>query len=164
MSKTALSVEERKMLKAIFTGHDCVADLVDYLSQPTTAIMMMSERLEIGGFVERVAQCYNDWLKFRVTPKGKGELPQMSETEMRLAEKYGLSLEDCRILKCAKELGVKNSTAFQVSEATGYRAMFLVPCLDNLERKGLLKMTGIWRRFLTVTDQGDQFLSEMKSI
>lgn len=161
MAQYQLTAEEKNILRSIYTGHDTVADVCDFISKPTVYVMTELEILENLGYVKRMGDRYIEWLRFEVTEKGKQALPEMSELEKKLAENYGISIEDYKVLKEAKNLGVAKNDAFTISDNTGIPTMVMVTCVDNLEKKGYVKMQGLWRRFLAVTSKGEELVAEI---
>lgn len=161
MNNIELNKEERTALRAIYTGHDTLCDLVDFLGKPTKDIILLTDKLEILGYIERCSNTYNDYLRFKLTKLGERSLPEMDEKEKKLAEEYGISIEDYITLKEADKLGVKRNHAFNISDNANLPTMLLVSCANNLEEKGYVKMVGIFRRYLKITEKGKQILHKI---
>lgn len=153
--------EDEIILRAIYTGHDTVVDIIDFVGSTTELVMDVTDKLEILGYIERCADRYIDYLRFRLTNKGKKALPTMTDQEQILAEKFGISREAYIALKEAKKLGRKNNFNYAISDNTGLRPLLVVTCADVLERKGYVKMVGQLRRFLEITPKGEALLQEM---
>lgn len=156
-----LTSEDKSILKAVYTGHDTIVDIIDFIGTNTENAMDTTDKLEILGYLERCANSYIDYLKFRITDKGKASLPEMNDKEKLLAEEYGISKEDYIILKEALKLGRKKNNTFELSDNTGLGAMKVVTCADTLERKGYVKMVGQIRRYLVVTPEGEKLLKNV---
>lgn len=155
-----LTAEEKTMLRAIYTNHDTVADMVDFIGKNTVYVMDILDKMEIWGIVERYGQNYIEWLRFKLTAKGKDLLPEMSEQEKSLAENYGIALEDYKVLQEIKKVGNDNNS-FILSDNTGISTMKIVTIADNLEKQGYAKMGGLWRRYIAITSKGEEVLKKV---
>lgn len=161
MTKTNFFPEDEVLLRAVHTGHDTVVDLIDFMGSNTEIIMDTTERLILLGYLERCAERYIDYLKFRLTNKGREALPKMTEQEQVLADKFGISIEAYIALKEAHKLGRKDNFNYNIADNTGLRPLLVVTCADALERKGYVKMVGSLRRFLEITPKGEELLKEI---
>lgn len=154
-----LTAEDKAVLKLIYTGHDVLSNITDYLGVTMPFAQDYVYKLESAAYIKRLGTWGSEYLRFALTEKGLANL-ELSEKAKTIFEKFGLSEEDVKVLKTAKELGTNNDGA-KIAEKVGLTGMQVVVAVENLENKGFAYQTGIVRRFLWVTESGEKMLKEV---
>jgi len=156
-----LNDDDKKILRYLQQGFKTNAELMDITSWAGEYLSVVVEKLDEAGYIKRDGIKRLAFWKYDITEKGTEFLPELSASEAAL-QKYGLSDQDIKYLKSLERVGKQNVTdhIYSLSDKPQEQKDAMCSFL-KLIRDGYVKETGFIRRFMTITDSGDELLSRL---
>lgn len=158
-----LNDKDKLILKLIYTGHNTLCNLADYLGENAPSVMETIVKLDALGFLSKIGEKGNDTLAYKLSFAGENSVT-LSEREKKLFSEYHISEEDVAVLRMIGQLG--NANPVHVAEAlgSGKTPMQVICSAENLENNGYIKMPGIIRCKLVLTPAGADLLKKVDAI
>jgi len=146
----------------IHEGRNQMDELADSLGLSAVDTERLVRAAEMRGDVTRDGYSGLWMYTVRLTEQGADRLPEMTERDKRLAE-YGLAERDLKVLAAIKNLD-SECTMIEIREEMNQppRPVELIPVITHLVREGYLEESGLLRRRVELTRQGEVTLWEVE--
>jgi len=140
-------------------GRNRMDELADSLGLSAVDTERLIRAAEQAGDVTRDGYTGLGLYTVRLTDQGAGKLPELSEREEELA-RHTLAERDLRVLVA---VGEKRCSMAEVRERMDepLPPVELVPVVTHLVREGYLDESGLLRRYVELTPEGREVVSEL---
>ena len=151
-----LDEQDVKILNLIRYGHGYMSDINDAMKLDGGITNASIEKLDQGGYIERMGLSRSDFYTFKITEKGESVLPPVSGIDREMVD-AGLMPMYVSILKMTNE-GPEKLT--ELVKQHGLNSLEVSSIITHLVRKGYVLEKGVWKRKLEITDVGKKMLDK----
>ena len=139
-----------KVLNLIRYGHGYLSDITDSLKVDGGVSNASIEKLDQGGYIERMGLTKSEFYTFKITEKGENVLPRVPDEEREMVT-AGLTPMYVAILKMTAEAPEKIP---ELVKKYGLNSLEVSSIVTHLVRKDYVLEKGVWKRKLELTEAG----------
>lgn len=149
-----------RILDMIRVGHQYLADINDGLGLDSKVSGASIEKLDKGGYIERAGLTGSKFFTFTITTKANEVLPSLNNVEVKLLED-NLNTKYIKFIELTKNNPEKIGTFAKEYKMSSLQMSSMI---SHLSRRGYVKETGMFRRFVKLTDKGNSVLQKYASM
>lgn len=159
------SVDEAidELLSLVREGRTHLDELTDSLGITAVKAEELVRAAEQTGLVVRPGYSGMNLYTVELTTAGESRLPELSPREQALAE-HDMNDRDYRVLQIVADRGKSSTKEILSALDENLAPMKLIPVVNHLVQEGYLAESGLWRRYVTVTDTGQQALGALSEL
>lgn len=158
--KVKLDELDIKVLDMIRLGHQYLVDINDGLGLDSKASSASIEKLDRGGYIERAGLRGSKFFTFTITEKAKEVLPTLNNVEVKLLED-NLNTKYIKFIELANKNPEKIGT---FAKEYSMSSLQMSSMISHLARRGYVKETGMFRRYVKLTDKGTSVLQKYSAM
>ncbi len=158
--KVKLDELDIKVLDMIRLGHQYLVDINDGLGLDSKASSSSIEKLDRGGYIERAGLRGSKFFTFTITEKAKEVLPTLNNVEVKLLED-NLNTKYIKFIELANKNPEKIGT---FAKEYSMSSLQMSSMISHLARRGYVKETGMFRRYVKLTDKGTSVLQKYSAM
>lgn len=149
------TVEEKyeELLTFVHTGRNRTDELADGLGLSGVEAEYLIREAEKTGDITRDGYTGKKLYTILITSQGESKLPEISETDARLAE-YNLTELDYEVLRIVVDVGPCTIQPVLEEFSIDLAPIKLIPVINHLVREEYCESSGLWRRYVEATDEG----------
>jgi DNA-binding MarR family transcriptional regulator len=146
-----------ELLKFVQSGRNRTDELADGLGLSGVETEYLIREGEKNGDVVRDGYTGKKLYTIRITSQGESKLPEISETDAKLAE-YNLTELDYKVLKIIADVGPCTIQPILKEFSIDIPPIKVIPVLNHLVRENYCESSGLWRRYVEITDRGQSVI------
>ncbi|WP_227377841.1 hypothetical protein [Haladaptatus halobius] len=149
------TVEEKyeELLKFVHSGRNRTDELADGLGLSGVETEYLIREAEKNGDLARDGYTGKKLYTILITSQGQAKLPAISEIDAKLAE-YNLTELDYEVLKIVANVGSCTVQPILEELSVDLAPIKLIPVINHLIRENYCESSGLWRRYVEVTNEG----------
>lgn len=142
-----------ELLTFVQSGRNRTDELADGLGLSGVETEYLIREAEKDGDLIRDGYTGKKLYTIRITDRGEAKLPEISEIDAELAA-YNLTELDYEVLAIVADVGPCTIQPILEELSVDLAPIKLIPVINHLVRVGYCESSGLWRRYVAVTDEG----------
>lgn len=157
------TLEEKyeELLTFVQSGRNRTDELADGLGLSGVEAEYLIQEAEKAGDVTRDGYTGKKLYTIRITDQGEEKLPEISEVDAQLAE-YNLTQLDYEVLEIIADVGPCTIQPVLENLSADLPPIKLIPVLNHLVREEYCESSGLWRRYVEITPEGQSVLKTIE--
>lgn len=164
-SEEPLSEQERTVLDYIDRGLDNNLLLMLCLGEPDgTELQALMTGLIRDGYVDRKGRVFLGSVTYKLTAKGEGALPELSDRDARMRAEFGLSADAIDVLERVYKLDRDRSSIDVIAEELELAPEYVQAVAERLTDRDYLRHRGVLLPKLQLTPAGQNVVVRARTV